>query len=353
MQYLHIKDIDFKKSFESGVTRVFGTFMALDVEVRTQRDGVTKFISLNMCDKDIKIDAKKFGAKEDDINNMKNGAVYNAAIDIKEYAKAACGYSCTLYNFELSTEEPSEFIQWAEGMDQAHEKVQRALGTITESIYKDLVYNILVEHWNDFCVWTAASSLHHNMLGGLLVHTAEVIDNCEVIADYWENKYGPNFINKPLLLSGALLHDMAKTLELNVDVTSGNTEYSTQASLETHITMCASLIDIEAYKLQLGYQTFTLNEINEKEPVKNSEQLSFEKEAVSLLKHLILSHHGKKEWGSPIDMNCPEAYIVNVADEMSAEMYRYNKNFNTMESGTASSLWLSGNMVSTYKDSTK
>ena len=350
MDYTHVRDIDFQANINN---RVFGIFLARDVDVRLQKDGVTKFISVNLCDKDFKIDAKKFGATDSEIEMMKNGGVYCAAIDIKPYAKSPTGYSCTLYNFDVYNEDPANFIEWAEGMDEAQDTIQKALSTISESIYKDLVYNILIDNWQNFCLWTAASGMHHNILGGLLVHTAEVIDQCDILAEYWENKYGPNFINKPLLISGALLHDIAKTKELDVDTTSGSTAYSKASALETHITMCVSMIDIEAFKLKLGYQTYTINEINEQEPVKTQEQLDYEHEAVALLKHIILAHHGQKEWGSPIDMNIPEAYILNRADEISAEMYRYNKNFNSMEVSSSSAAWLGGSMVVTYKDYTK
>lgn len=350
MDYTHVRDIDFQANINN---RVFGIFLARDVDVRLQKDGVTKFISVNLCDKDFKIDAKKFGATDSEIEMMKNGGVYCAAIDIKPYAKSPTGYSCTLYNFDIYNEDPANFIEWAEGMDEAQDTIQKALSIISESIYKDLVYNILIDNWQNFCLWTAASGMHHNILGGLLVHTAEVIDQCDILAEYWENKYGPNFINKPLLLSGALLHDIAKTKELDVDTASGSTAYSKASALETHITMCVSMIDIEAFKLKLGYQTYTINEINEQEPVKTQEQLDYEHEAVALLKHIILAHHGQKEWGSPIDMNIPEAYILNRADEISAEMYRYNKNFNSMEASSSSAAWLGGNMVVTYKDYTK
>lgn len=350
MDYTHVRDIDFQVNINN---RVFGIFLARDVDVRLQKDGVTKFISVNLCDKDFKIDAKKFGATDSEIEMMKNGGVYCAAIDIKPYAKSPTGYSCTLYNFDIYNEDPANFIEWAEGMDEAQDTIQKALSIISESIYKDLVYNILIDNWQNFCLWTAASGMHHNILGGLLVHTAEVIDQCDILAEYWENKYGPNFINKPLLLSGALLHDIAKTKELDVDTASGSTAYSKASALETHITMCVSMIDIEAFKLKLGYQTYTINEINEQEPIKTQEQLDYEHEAVALLKHIILAHHGQKEWGSPIDMNIPEAYILNRADEISAEMYRYNKNFNSMEASSSSAAWLGGNMVVTYKDYTK
>lgn len=350
MDYKHVRDIDFQANINN---RVFGIFLARDVDVRLQKDGVTKFISVNLCDRDFKIDAKKFGATDSEIEMMKNGGVYCAAIDVKPYAKSPTGYSCTLYNFDVYSEDPANFIEWAEGMDEAQDTIQKALSIISESIYKDLVYNILINNWQNFCLWTAASGMHHNVLGGLLVHTAEVIDQCDILAEYWENKYGPNFINKPLLLSGALLHDIAKTKELDVETTSGSTVYSKASALETHITMCVSMIDIEAFKLNLGYQTYKINEINEQEPVKTKEQLDYEHEAVALLKHIVLAHHGKPEWGSPINMNIPEAYILNKADEISADMYRYNKNFNNMESSSSSAAWLGGSMVVTYKDYTK
>lgn len=340
MLYLHLKEINFDDNINK---RVFAIFMARDVSVRTQKDGVTKFISLNMCDKDILIDAKKFGATEQEINAMKNGGVYSAAIDIKPYDKSPTGYSCTLYNFDTYDENPSNFVIWADGMDKAQNIIKNSLQIISNSIYKNLVYNIVANCWNDFCIWTAASNMHHNIMGGLIVHTAEVIELSEQIANYWQSKYGYNFINKPLLLSGALLHDIGKTKELDLDKSSGTTSYSDLATLETHISICVGFIDVEAYKIQLGYPTET----------KTKEQVDFEKEAVSLLKHIILSHHGKPEYGSMINMNIPEALIVNKADELSAEMFRFNKNFNTMEPASSNTVWLSGNMVSTYKDSSK
>lgn len=350
MRYEHLKDIDFKQNIDN---RVFGIFLARDVEVRTQKDGVTKYISLNMCDKGVIIEAKKFGATDDDIENLKSGKIYLAAIDIKPYAKSSTGYGCSLYNFEEFEEDPANFIEWAEGLEHAQQVIQSTLNKISTSIYKNLVYNILIENWKDFCIWGAASGMHHNLLGGLMVHTAEVIEQSEILSDYWEKKYGNTFLNRPLLLSGAILHDIGKIKELDVDKLSGACIYSTQASLETHITICVSMIDIEAYKLRLGYQVYETNEIGEKKETKTEETIIKEQEAVRLLKHMILSHHGKLEYSSPIVPNIPEAYILNKADEISAEMFRYNKNFKTMEPGTSHSIWLGGNIVSTYKDNTK
>ena len=350
MEYRHIKDIDFKSNING---RVFGIFLARDVELKTNKDGVSKYLDLNMCDKDLKINAKKWGATDEDAEKLVNGGVYLAAIDVKPYAKSPLGYSCTLYNYDKCNEDPSNFIEWAEGMDEAQTIIQNALTIIAESPYKDLVYNLLIDNWKEFCIWSAASGMHHNMMGGLIVHTAEVIEQSEIIADMWENKYGPGFINKPLLLSGALIHDIGKVRELNVDATSGSTTYSKESALETHISLCISMIEVEAYKLKLGYQIYRINEINEQEGVKTPEQLIEEREIVQLLKHLVLAHHGQKEYGSPISMNTPEAVILHEADVLSAEMFRFNKVFNNLEPGEMHSVWLGKDISVTYKESSK
>jgi len=350
MEYTHISQLDFGNNIGN---RVYGVFLARDVDVRLQKDGKTKYLSLNMCDKSFVIDAKKFGATDQEIETLKNGAVYCAAIDIKPYAKSATGYSCTLYNFDVINEDPANFVEWAEGMEEAQQIIQEALNIVSNSIYKNLVYNVVINNWTDFCISAAATGHHHNALGGLLVHTAEVIKQSMIIADYWNKKYGDNFINMTLLVSGALLHDIGKVNEISTDKTSGVIEYTTEAALESHITMGVSMVDIEAYKIQFGYQTYVQDANGNNIPQKTDEQILQEKEALALLKHLIFAHHGKKEYGSPMDMNTPEAYILNKADDLSAVMYEYNKKFNTMEKGTSNVTWSTNGMVVTYKDSTK
>lgn len=340
LEYKYLKDIDFAGNIKG---KVFGIFLARDVSVRKQKDGITDFITLNMCDKGTIIEARKFGASPQEVEMMKNGGVYKATINVEEYSKSPTGYSCILYNFEPFDEEPSKFIEWTDKMDEALQSVQSALDRLKGSVYYNLVANLLVSNWDKFSKWTAASSFHHYALGGLLVHTAEVLRQSELLADYWNMRYSSNFINKELLMSAALIHDIAKVHELKVDELSGNTEYATIASLETHITLGLQMIDNVAMQVGMGVQT----------EGKTAEQLAFEKEALSLIRHCLISHHGKKEFGSPIDPNCPEAYILTMADQISAEMFRYNKNFETMEAGTSQTVWLGGKMVSTYKDSTK
>lgn len=340
MEYKYLKDIDFAGNIKG---KVFAIFLARDVQIRKQKDGVTDFIVVNMCDRGTIIEARKFGASPQEVEMIHNGGVYRATINVEEYAKSPTGYSCILYNFEPYDENPSSFIEWTDKMDEARTAIQSALDSLKESVYYNLVANLLVSNWEKFSKWTAASSFHHYALGGLMVHTAEVLKQSEILADYWNARYYPNFINKNLVVSAALIHDIAKVKELKVDELSGNTEYATLASLETHITIGLQMIDSTAVQVGLGVMT----------EGKSEEQLNIEKEALTLLRHCVISHHGKKEFGSPVEPSCPEAYILTTADQISAEMFRYNKNFEAMEAGTSQTVWLGGKMVSTYKDLTK
>jgi 3'-5' exoribonuclease len=337
MEYKRIKDVDLQASVG---TRVFCVFLALDVQVKYQKDNVTRYISFNMCDVGVKINIKKFNATASDIEQIKSGCVYQGAIDVKDYMGSA---SCLLYNYENSDINPSAFVEWTQGLEEAHIIIKEALLSISDTTYGKLVYQIIGNKWDKFCYWTAASSVHHSALGGLVVHTSEVLKQSELLASYWKNMYGEKFINMPLLISAAILHDIGKVHELDVDMTSGETSYSGLASLETHITMCVSEIDIEAFKLGIGCES----------EGKDETTLSNEKEDIRLLKHCILSHHGKLEYGSPITPHTPEAVIINIADNLSAEMYRYNKEMCKLNVSESASNWISGTIAVVYKDYTK
>ena len=345
MEYKLISEVNFSEHING---RVFVRFLAKDVNVAPQKNG-QMYISVTMKHRDFELNGKLFGASQQYIDMVKAGGVYNASLDIKPYAKSDTGWACTIYNIEpCTTSSPAEFVEWAEGMQEAQDTINKALVEISESEYGDIVYPILVEHWEKFAYWTAASGMHHNILGGLFVHTAEVIAQCEILADYWNNKYSPKFINKPLLLSAALLHDLAKTTELNVEMASGATEYSVHSSLSTHIMDILTWVTIQAYKISFGKQ-YTEYQLAEGKEPKTQEQINEEIENLELLKHCLAAHHGKLEYGSPIVASVPEAIILNMADNMSAEMYKFNKNFKKMEAGTSSHIWHGGTCVVTYK----
>ena len=151
-----------------------------------------------------------------------------------------------------------------------------------------MVSALLEENRLNFLVYPAAVKNHHNYVGGLAYHTLSMARLAEsVLAMY-------PYLNRDLLLAGILLHDLGKTIELSEPVLP---EYTAAGNLLGHISLMSNLIDREAVR----------------QKVENTEE-------VMLLKHLILSHHGKMEYGSPVVPMVPEAEVLTILDNLDARL---------------------------------
>lgn len=349
MEYIRLGQADLKGNIGN---RIFVTFLARDVSVRLQKDKVTKFVVFNMVDKDVAIEARVFGASDKVIEAIQEGKVYNGAIDIKPYEKAPQGFSCIVYNMDFSDTPPEYFADWADRLEESRDIINNMIGAYYDTYYGQITYLIITNYWDRISKWTAASSMHHTQLGGLLTHTAEVITLSNIIADFLNDRYGDNFINKPLLLCSAALHDVGKIFELNVDVLSGKTEYSTHSLLSSHIMDILTEVDLRARELGFG-QSKIIDDDGNITGQKPEDTVEEEKEAIELLKHCLAAHHGKLEFGSPITASVPEAVILNIADNLSAEMFRYNKNLKSVNPGESTTQWINGALAKFYKDSSK
>lgn len=176
--------------------------------------------------------------------------------------------------------------------------------------YFNIVKNLFAKDNNKllkmFSDHPAAKAVHHNYLRGLAYHTLRMLRHAEKLIEVYP------FLNKGLLLSGTLLHDTAKTIELDGVV---DTKYSVVGSLLGHISIADSWIVEEAIKLNI-------------DPEKDEEIL--------MLRHMILSHHGTNEWGSPVVPKIPEAAALHSIDKLDAVLTQYEDNYNLMEEGNMS-----------------
>ena len=130
--------------------------------------------------------------------------------------------------------------------------------------------------------------MHHGFVGGLLEHTLSVTSLCKVFA----NQY--SLLNKDLLITAALCHDIGKTTELS-DMPSN--DYTDDGNLLGHIVIGCEMVgekirSIEGFPHALG----------------------------SMLRHCILAHHGEYEYGSPKKPAIAEAIALNFADNLDAKM---------------------------------
>ena len=145
------------------------------------------------------------------------------------------------------------------------------------------------EIWKQFQHAPAAKSMHHNYRGGLLEHSGEVATMCDRICATMAH------LNRDLLVCAALLHDIGKLEEMRADLCAG--EYTPAGHLVGHIVLGACTVSCLADTLP-NFPVCLKHE----------------------LMHLILSHHGRTEWGAAKTPMCAEAVILSSCDLMSAKI---------------------------------
>ncbi len=168
------------------------------------------------------------------------------------------------------------------------------LEKIIETIESPPLRNLLKEFFNDshivhtFKYAPAAKGFHHAYVGGLLEHTLSVVQLLERMSDHYEG------VNRDLLIAGGVLHDIGKIAELSLN---SIIEYTDEGRLLGHIVLGAEMVERMIDKVE-GFP----------------EQLALE------LKHILISHHGVLEFGSPKRPKTLEALMVNFVDDMDAKM---------------------------------
>ncbi len=149
----------------------------------------------------------------------------------------------------------------------------------------------------------AGKKLHHDWVGGLLEHTLSVVEICDFLSRHYPG------VDRDMLIAGALLHDIGKIYELSFD---RGFDYTDEGRLIGHISMGSELVTEIARKDNL---------------------LSEEKEM--LLKHIILSHHGEFEYGSPRRPKTIEALIVHMVENMDSKVNAFYSVIKNSENDSA------------------
>lgn len=168
---------------------------------------------------------------------------------------------------------------------------------------KAIVKDIMLTNREALEIYPAAYRLHHAIVGGLMLHTASIVEMAEKTCEVYPN------INRELLLSGAILHDVAKTFEMQTGKTGLCSGYTVAGELIGHLVKGAIFIDETAKKLGI------------------------DSEKVTLLEHMILSHHGVPEYGSPVRPMFLEAEILSTLDALDATIFEINNATGKVEAG--------------------
>ena len=171
-------------------------------------------------------------------------------------------------------------------------KLDGYLASLKDGELKTLVTAIIAKYRDRFLDWPAAVRNHHAFRSGVLYHSLSMADLAEQVAKLYPT------LDRDMLISGCLLHDLGKCVELSGPVA---TEYTLEGKLLGHINIMADIIREEATRLGISGET------------------------PDLLEHIILAHHGKPDFGSPVLPLTREAMALSMIDDFDAKMNMLDK----------------------------
>ena len=191
--------------------------------------------------------------------------------------------------------------------DAAYRELLALVDSIPDSDYRAVCQKVLERYGESFFTITAAKTVHHGFLHGLLMHTLFMART----ADYLAGLYA-GVIDRSLLLAGTILHDVAKCEEFNTSPLGLVTEYSVRGQLLGHLVMGAQAV------------------------ADCAGELGVPEEKSTLLQHLLLSHHGQPEFGAAVVPLCAESELLSLIDTIDSRMEIYREVLAQTPAGTCS-----------------
>jgi len=184
----------------------------------------------------------------------------------------------------------SDFIKPAKkNVDEMYVELLNAIDSVENKKLKAMLNSIFGtdEIEKKLKVHAGAIEMHHNWIGGLLQHMLEVLEFCKKAHELFPQ------LDRDLLMAGALLHDLGKLEEIEM---TSRIKSTTKGQLLGHIILTAIFVS------------------------KKCDEAGLDEMTKNKLLHIIASHHGKYEQGSPKEPAFPEALAIYYADEMSAKL---------------------------------
>ena len=275
-------------------TRVSGFYLVKQKKLSTTRNG-NPFLSLILADKTGELPAKVWDRAEPLSNLFREGEVIEIAGQTATY-QGRIQLTVSQLNPSSETPNPDIFVETSPFDTPG---MMRSLKAILNQV-KDVHLKRLIDRfWKDrkfidlFKNAPAAKNFHHSYMGGLLEHTLSVCRLAAQAADHYSS------LNKDLLITAAFLHDVGKTREFSWDM---KIDYTDEGRLVGHLVLGVAMVDEK-----LG-------------PLKD-----FPEELAIRLRHLILSHHGQYDFGSPKEPKFLEAFALHLLDDLDAKINGLNR----------------------------
>ena len=262
--------------------------------VRGTTNSGSPYLSLVLQDSSKSIEAKLWDVKPELEKQLEVGKVYDFDIEVIKYKNNLQAKVLKVLPLPQSEIDMNEFVfRSPVSKETLRSNIQEGISLIHNENIAKIVSGCLNYYGNNVFEYPAAAKIHHNFIGGLATHTSGMIKVAQALCSIYPS------LNRDYLIAGVILHDLGKIEELSSPVV---TEYTVKGKLLGHISI------MDARLLQIG------KDLN----LQDSEELL-------LLRHMVLSHHGQMEYGSPVRPETMEAEMLNLIDNIDARVNTIDK----------------------------
>lgn len=280
----------------------FDSHLLIKSSARAMASNGKPFLTLIFQDKSGEIEAKLWDATDEDAQSYQPQTIVRINGDLQNYRGRL---QLRIRQIKAASHEDSvrlsDFIETAPlETEEMQAKINQYIFDMKNPNIQRITRHLVKKHQQAFLEYPAATKNHHEFVSGLAYHVVSMLDLAKSIAALYPS------LDTDLLYSGVILHDLGKVLELSGPI---STTYTVEGNL-------------------LGHITIMVNEIG-----KAADELSIKGEEVMVLQHLVLSHHGKAEWGSPKAPLIKEAEILHYIDNLDAKMNMLDRALERVQPG--------------------
>ncbi|MBI2804876.1 MAG: HD domain-containing protein [Planctomycetes bacterium] len=286
-------------------------YMVTDKQLRTNRQG-NFYLQVELRDRTGAITARLWNANEPQFRSFNEGDFLRIKGKVQLFQGALQVVFTQFERVDAGKVALEEFVPRVEqDIHKLYDKLKQLLLKLGDPHLRALAECFFMDDAfvTAFCQSPAGIRNHHAYIGGLLEHVVTMLDAADRLAPLYPE------LNRDLLLMGVFLHDIGKTVELSCDRVFG---YTDEGQLIGHIDIGVEMLNAKAAKV----------------PDLTGEP--FPRETFLRLKHMIVSHHGSYEFGSPRLPMTPEAIALHYLDNLDAKLHSFLRDIREDKNTTSS-----------------
>src|SRR5580658_626900 len=269
---------------------ITSNFVVVSKQIKPKKTG-EPYLALTLGDRSGQLDAKMWDNVEEVLNAFEQDDFLKIKGLVNKYKNR---FQLTIHKVRKLGESEIEFSDYLPKTTKNIDELWQTLAGFVASFQNPYLKSLLQAFMSDpeiaapYRNAPAAKTLHHAYIGGLLDHVVSLFRSCDLVSRNYPQ------VNRDLLLTGAFLHDIGKIHELAYN---RSFSYTTRGQLLGHM-----IIELEMLQAKLAMVP------------------DFPVELKTLLEHLIISHHGQYEFGSPKLPMFPEALLLHYMDDLDSKM---------------------------------